>query len=257
MKYVIIALAVACAAPAHAAESTYAFTGTLNSVGLFANEAAWPFRTGQQFSGTLVYDPARITSSYDAISNSTWTMTVLRSPIVAFSYAVEFDGGVYRYDVPTQDLTNAAWQYAAAGRGTGGWNGIDIRTMNYPVGWTAGPPSAPVPPAAFIGSLNPHAAFLSISTYGDPSVMSDTSGDVDLAALFQKTGSGMFAARFSNSYAWTSGMERLDGVIGGNLDSIVKITAAVPEPANWALLIAGFGAIGASLRLRRAVALVG
>jgi hypothetical protein len=28
-------------------------------------------------------------------------------------------------------------------------------------------------------------------------------------------------------------------------------SAAVPEPASWALMIGGFGAIGASLRLRR------
>ncbi len=37
---------------------------------------------------------------------------------------------------------------------------------------------------------------------------------------------------------------RLDGVV---------VTAAVPEPAGWAMLIAGFGLIGAAMRRRRAV----
>jgi hypothetical protein len=36
---------------------------------------------------------------------------------------------------------------------------------------------------------------------------------------------------------------------------ITGITAAVvPEPATWALLIGGFGAVGAAARLRRATA---
>lgn len=36
------------------------------------------------------------------------------------------------------------------------------------------------------------------------------------------------------------------------LGRVVLFTAAVPEPANWAMMIAGFGLVGASLRRRRA-----
>ncbi|MBN8808643.1 MAG: PEPxxWA-CTERM sorting domain-containing protein [Sphingomonas sp.] len=35
----------------------------------------------------------------------------------------------------------------------------------------------------------------------------------------------------------------------------VSLTAAVPEPASWALMIVGFGAMGYSLRRRRETAL--
>lgn len=38
------------------------------------------------------------------------------------------------------------------------------------------------------------------------------------------------------------------------LDSIGAITGAVPEPATWAMLILGFGAVGIGLRRRRPVA---
>jgi hypothetical protein len=37
---------------------------------------------------------------------------------------------------------------------------------------------------------------------------------------------------------------------GGNI-SFAKLTAGVPEPASWALMIAGFGGLGAALRAKR------
>lgn len=41
-----------------------------------------------------------------------------------------------------------------------------------------------------------------------------------------------------------------------NVSSVTDVpVAAVPEPASWAMLIAGFGLIGATLRRRRALAL--
>lgn len=42
--------------------------------------------------------------------------------------------------------------------------------------------------------------------------------------------------------------------LGGYLDDISVSSVAVPEPASWALLIAGFGMIGASARRRRRMA---
>ena len=47
------------------------------------------------------------------------------------------------------------------------------------------------------------------------------------------------------------------GVDGFALDQIVLTTdgPSVPEPASWALMIAGFGVVGAAARQRRAVAL--
>jgi hypothetical protein len=60
----------------------------------------------------------------------------------------------------------------------------------------------------------------------------------------------------SNTTA-TIGLKNQNTAYSGNdfaLDDIVLSTAAVPEPATWALMIAGFGGAGAMLRRRRSVA---
>ena len=36
------------------------------------------------------------------------------------------------------------------------------------------------------------------------------------------------------------------------IDNLTSVGGAVPEPASWAMLIAGFGVVGASMRRRRA-----
>jgi hypothetical protein len=57
--------------------------------------------------------------------------------------------------------------------------------------------------------------------------------------------------------AWATGTLKLfywDGGGQDNSDSIRVNVTAVPEPASWAMLIAGFGLVGAAARLRRAVA---
>ena len=45
-----------------------------------------------------------------------------------------------------------------------------------------------------------------------------------------------------------------NGSMAGNPTLILDTTAAVPEPATWALMISGFGLAGVSLRRRRLVA---
>jgi hypothetical protein len=58
--------------------------------------------------------------------------------------------------------------------------------------------------------------------------------------------------------AWNSGTLRLyywDENFTDNTGSIsANITAAIPEPASWALMIGGFGMAGAMLRRRRSLA---
>lgn len=61
---------------------------------------------------------------------------------------------------------------------------------------------------------------------------------------------------FSLSGNWA--FDLTGGRLNGNnaqikLLSVPTLTGAIPEPASWAMLIAGFGAIGATLRRRRAV----
>jgi hypothetical protein len=54
--------------------------------------------------------------------------------------------------------------------------------------------------------------------------------------------------------AWGTGTLELfywDSNPGDNIGSVSANVALVPEPASWALLIAGFGLVGAAARRRR------
>lgn len=96
---------------------------------------------------------------------------------------------------------------------------------------------------------------------------SQWNGSLNLATLggnntslwTQQEGTGDRTATFSNlafSQVWLISAAQLptnDRDDGFKLSKlVVKATPAVPEPATWAMLIMGFGAIGASLRRRKA-----
>lgn len=251
MLRVLLPLAAVIAAlPAHAAPVTYNFSGTIDSLFQDANGSTGPFAAGQRFTGTVVYDFSAIAWGYDAITTPDWVLSFRNTPLVSLTYSVALTSGTYDYNVPTQNLQDQAWQYAAVAQGAAGWNGVELRTHNYPKGWVGNPPSMPVPADAYIGAYSPHSAYLTISKYGDPSVLADRSGDLDLQTLFGNTGSGRFSTRFSDSSLWLLGTERIDIGFSGSLDSVTRASAAVPEPATWAMLIAGFGLVGATLRRR-------
>jgi len=62
---------------------------------------------------------------------------------------------------------------------------------------------------------------------------------------------------FSGTYdmpGFAPGTFKLSGFSEGSTDGLLTISAvsgAVPEPATWAMLLAGFGAVGGSMRRRR------
>lgn len=81
---------------------------------------------------------------------------------------------------------------------------------------------------------------------------------------------GTTTGALTNQFVTFSGFANVDrivfdgaGVVGGQgggfeLDNFVlnsTITAAVPEPSTWAMMLIGFGAIGASMRRRRLTAI--
>jgi hypothetical protein len=262
----VLAFAACCAVlviagSAQATPRTYEFTGTLTQADQYSDPIPqWQFAPGQTFTGKLVYDPGAVAFSWDYIDQPDWKLTFHDTPLVDLSFTINLPGGGhYHYDVPTQGLTDDAFQYVAIGRGSAGWNGVSIRTQNYPVGWQSGPPSAPVPPSAYVGPYNPHMVDLDLVNYAwnNPDwagLLSDTGPDVDLAKLYGKLiGPDLdtsFAVRFSDSYAWTGDVERLDAILYGRIDSL-RLASTVPEPATWAFLTIGIAAAGARMRSRR------
>ncbi len=72
-----------------------------------------------------------------------------------------------------------------------------------------------------------------------------------------KSSSGTPSARSFASYGqagnvWIVGADffNRDGLDGFKLDDL-KVTAAIPEPATWAMMIGGFGLVGVGMRRRR------
>lgn len=88
--------------------------------------------------------------------------------------------------------------------------------------------------------------------YGDsaPFFNRDTAYAVNVSNFAHSSATAAFTFRV-NGNGWQGGTDEAFG-----LDNIVvsipdRITGAVPEPATWAMMIAGFGLIGAHLRRRR------
>lgn len=67
------------------------------------------------------------------------------------------------------------------------------------------------------------------------------------------TYSYQFIANVSGSFQLGFGTLSGDN-IGPIVDNVLVTQAGVPEPATWAMLIAGFGIVGATMRRRRAIA---
>jgi PEP-CTERM motif len=59
---------------------------------------------------------------------------------------------------------------------------------------------------------------------------------------------------FVNYGGWgTFGSVFVEFATDGPVDYTILLNESVPEPANWAMLIAGFGLVGGALRMRRAI----
>lgn len=100
-----------------------------------------------------------------------------------------------------------------------------------------------------------YSVILQTSYFG--SVIFDTAS-LGANALFPTAGDGSsfrlnptFLA--AGDYAFTLTGHTTD--VGGSFTSNMTIRPAVPEPGTWALMILGFGAIGLTMRRRRATAL--
>jgi PEP-CTERM motif len=249
-----IALAAVASPAAHAAEVVYSFSGTINQAFQFsAPNAAWKFEAGKAFSGTLKIDTSLISQTQNIVTGPGYNFTRYFGAITGLSYMIETTAGSYNYAPPL------AINSLAVGAGTDqfAFNGVDIRQQNYPAAF-GGTPQIPVPPAAQVGSYTPHATFISLGSFVRPGLLANTAPTVDLPGLHSQltrpAGFGddrSFVVRFSDPALWPPGQERIDAIVYGDITSFSLAGGAVPEPATWAMLIAGFGMIGGAMRTTR------
>lgn len=168
----------------------------------------------------------------------------------------------YSFNNNTNGLDGAAYQFTVASKTTIdqlGANFAGIGVFDFGI-WT--------------GDLKPTTQLYSTSLtladntentqYATRTVDTDFTVDagtyfVTLTARNGSTGSiraagaeGFFGARY-NDTDWRSTPDRF-GFVGSGEEFVATNPGAVPEPAAWALMIAGFGMAGAGLRRRRAAA---
>lgn len=236
------AFALGAAAPACADPITYQFSGHLYVTGISGTNASWQFQSGQSFRGTLVYDVDAISFAYKYIDTPEVQLVRYASPIVSMAFEIDLANGSYNFDVPVGNsivnVVNDASSYPRYG--------VNMYMDNY--NWD-GTPRAPIPASAKVGSWNPHSTFLDLNS--PDAVLASTDPDVDLVKLFNVTPEfyRVFSVRFSDPSNWTPGVEHIDGSVFGRIETFT-VQSAVPEPRSWAMLILGFGAVGAGLRRR-------
>ena len=90
--------------------------------------------------------------------------------------------------------------------------------------------------------------FSAVSFIADLNIVGTSLGFTQFSGPALYTGS-------NDSPVFTPGTYQLTSIVSGNSTlTITEGTGAVPEPASWALMIAGFGLVGIAARRRSAVA---
>ena len=131
-------------------------------------------------------------------------------------------------------------------------------TVSFDVGGNqrdAGPDDF-VASVSFMPANGGSAAFISGPASFDPGYLNMLNGVSYVESIGGSrpflTYSYTFTAAVSGTFQMTFGTTSGDN-IGPLLDNVL-VTGSVPEPASWAMLISGFGLVGATLRRRRMLA---
>lgn len=181
---------------------------------------------------------ATLTTAFDADNANDGVMfdvSVLGSPLSLQSIGIHADAGTYDYSV----------YYRAGGIGA---------SVNTPADWT------------LLGS------FAALTTAGLGAVTLLDIADLDLAGGatygFYVTDASSFSVQYTNSAGAVGDVLATDGALAVKVGygvtapfgdaasprafngTLTYAAAVVPEPASWALMIAGFGLVGAAMRRR-------
>ena len=132
----------------------------------------------------------------------------------------------------------------------GSWNGTPMIGLDRGTGTFELAFAAPI--TGFLGELN-----WTVGAGGNASISIYNSMGTLLESLTLENGANVVAPGyygFSRSIADISFVRFNEEYIGVRNITTTGFGAAVPEPASWAMLIAGFGLTGAAMRRRRSVA---
>lgn len=100
--------------------------------------------------------------------------------------------------------------------------------------------------------------FRIVGSYSSATSVSGSIGHDDGASVYDDLGNAVYSSPAETSlitgnFVLPAGSHTftVDYVEGNGSPSVLNLTIAVPEPATWAMMIAGFGMAGAMLRRRR------
>ncbi|NNM77177.1 PEPxxWA-CTERM sorting domain-containing protein [Sphingomonas sp. ID1715] len=107
------------------------------------------------------------------------------------------------------------------------------------------------------GNNDLNGVFANLNPFQSGTIRVDVTGTVATLKVFANGGEQTFSADYGYAPGSSTvgfGLNRLGAADNFTFDA-VRGGAAVPEPASWALMIAGFGLAGAASRTRRRAAL--
>ena len=173
-----------------------------------------------------------------AAVNAKVITTIVNQSYYDTPYTIAFGGG---NSLSLSTIDKSAFSPSPAAVETGG--GLEVTSL--------GAPFYPTPqPSVFFadrgGSIGP-TTFIGFSSFASPTTIPFSGSESILGFRFDSgQGSQYGYADFAGSQLHGFRYETAPGVAVG--------IASVPEPAAWALMIAGFGVVGTGLRTRRSKA---
>ncbi len=175
------------------------------------------------------------------VANANTGNTPMADQGLVFSYTAGF-GGVWGPEDPSQGNGTLNYIYAFGDgltitRQGGGL--FDLATADFTLSWYTAAFGGPFDPGVTMANDN---VTLTAQTIGGPVVETLTLGQG-----FQTYGLGLtgVSSILITANSTGEGYWAVDNLEGANFG------VGVPEPATWALMLVGFGGLGAALRLRR------
>ena len=181
-----------------------------------------------------VKDAGATSSSFTDMS-ATWASADSGAIRLSWGWNIDTIGYSGMFGVHTNQSYPANWQYTFTASGNGTFGGTyDIASTGYAFGLNA----------------------LYTNNYWTSGILG--------GSIFDPAGSGAFSVTLIAGHTYTMSIANYGNLGGGGglvVDSRADSTiewhidyAAAPEPASWAMMLGGFGAIGGALRSRRKAA---